>query len=167
MRRFFFAVVMMLTTSALIASDAIFQLSGWAEIPSTYRHPGPVSGQFTTPNNGVTPPYQGQPIPGFSGMIAWGIPWRFIALPDNGYGAQGNSADFVIGFYEVTPRFKSAGDGTSSRGPVVIHGFTHFSDPDGLLDSSFITNDRTMNASSTTRRVRRFRSIKPFALASG
>ena len=88
MRRFFFAVVMMLTTSALIASDAIFQLSGWAEIPSTYRHPGPVSGQFTTPNNGVTPPYQGQPIPGFSGMIASGIPWRFIALPDNGYGAR-------------------------------------------------------------------------------
>ena len=140
MRRIFCAVVMMLTTSALIASDAIFQLSGWAEIPSTYRHPGPVSGQFTTPNNGVTPPYQGQPIPGFSGMIPSGIPWRFIALPDNGYGAQGNSADFVIGFYEVTPEFKTAGDGTTSRGPVVIHGFTHFSDPDGLLDSSYITN---------------------------
>ena len=58
MRRIFCAVFMMLTTSALIASDAIFQLSGWAEIPSTYRHPGPVSGQFTTPNNGVTPPYK-------------------------------------------------------------------------------------------------------------
>ena len=43
MRRIFCAVFMMLTTSALIASDAIFQLSGWAEIPSTYRHPGPVS----------------------------------------------------------------------------------------------------------------------------
>ena len=42
-----------------------FQLTGWAEIPSTYRHPGPVSGQFATgPANGVTPPYDGQPIPG-------------------------------------------------------------------------------------------------------
>ena len=80
MRRTFCTVFMMLTTSALIASDAIFQLSGWAEIPSTYRHPGPVSGQFTTPNNGVTPPNQGQPIPGFSGMIPSGIPGRFIAL---------------------------------------------------------------------------------------
>jgi hypothetical protein len=37
---------MIITTSALIASDAIFQLSGWAEIPSTYRRPGPMSGQF-------------------------------------------------------------------------------------------------------------------------
>ena len=41
-------------------------------------------------------------------MIPSGIPWRFIALPDNGFGAQGNSADFVIGFYEVTPQFKTA-----------------------------------------------------------
>ena len=49
MRRIFCAVFIMLTTSALTASDAIFRLSGWAEIPSTYRHPGPVSGQFTTP----------------------------------------------------------------------------------------------------------------------
>ena len=46
----------------------------------------------------------------------------------------------MIGFYEVTPEFKTAGDGTTSRGPVVIHGFTHFSDPDELLDSSYITD---------------------------
>ena len=140
MRRTAFAVLIMLSTSVLVASDAIFQLSGWAEIPSTYRHPGPVSGQFTGPNNGVTPPYDGQPIPGFSGMIPAPTPGSFIALPDNGYGAQGNSADFVIGFYEVTPRFKTTGDGTTSRGAVEIHGFTHFSDPSGLLDASYITD---------------------------
>ena len=140
MRRIFCGVLFVITTAAVMACDGIFQLSGWAEIPSTYRHPGPMSGQFTTPNNGVTPPYQGQPIPGFSGMIPSGIPGTFIALPDNGFGTQGNSADFVIGFYEVTPEFKTAGDATSSRGPVEIHGFTPFSDPNGLLDSSYITN---------------------------
>ena len=107
MRRILCAAFLLLTTSTLIASDAIFQLSGWAEIPSTYRRPGPVSGQFTTPNNGVTPPYQGQPIPGFSGMIPSDIPGRFFGLPDNGFGAQTNSADFVIGFYEVTPEFRT------------------------------------------------------------
>jgi len=64
-------MTIMLTASAAIASDAIVRLSGWAETPSTYRHPGPVSGQFTNPNNGVTPPYQGQPIPGFSGIIPY------------------------------------------------------------------------------------------------
>jgi len=128
------------------ASDEMFRLTGWAEIPSTYRHPGPVSGQFTTgPVNGVTPPYQGQPIPGFSGMIPAGKVGTFFALPDNGFGAQPNSADFVIGFYRVTPHFKTKGDGTSSRGPVTVHEFTPFSDPDGLLDLSYIANGPVYN----------------------
>mgnify|MGYP000196197013 CR=1 FL=1 len=93
-----------------------FQLTGWAEIEHTFRQPGPVSGQFTSgPVNGVTPPYAGQPIPGFSGMIPSVNAGNFYGLPDNGFGAQGNSADFVLGFYEVTPHFKTVGDGTTSR----------------------------------------------------
>lgn len=118
--------------------NGIVRLSGWAEIPSTYRHPGPVSGQFTGGGNGVVPPYDGQPIPGFSGMIPSTTPGRFIALPDNGYGAQGNSADFVLGFYEVTPSFKTTGDGTTTPGPVTVNGFTPFSDPQGYADASYI-----------------------------
>lgn len=129
-----------LIASAVVASERSFELSGWAEIPHTYRHPGPVSGQFTTPNNGVTPPYHGQPIPGFSGMIPAQRRGSFFALPDNGFGAQGNSADFVIGFYHVTPHFKKKGDGTTSRGEVTVNGFTPFSDPSGFLDASFITD---------------------------
>ena len=140
MRRSAVALTILLTASSAIASDAIVRLSGWAEIPSTYRHPGPISGQFTTPNNGVTPPYQGQPIPGFSGMIPSTVPGRYIGLPDNGYGAQNNSADFVLGFYEVTPDFKTVGDGTTSRGLVAVNSFTPFSDPNGLLDASYITD---------------------------
>ena len=108
-------VCVMFIGSAVSASDAIFELSGWAEIPSTYRHPGPVPGQFTGPANGVTPPYQGQPIPGFSGIIPSATPGSFIALPDNGFGTQGNSADFVIGFYEVTPAFKTMGASLGAR----------------------------------------------------
>ncbi len=128
-------------TVAVIASDDLLRLSGWAEIPSTYLRPGPLSGQFTTgPVNGVTPPYNGQPIPGFSGMIPASRRGRFIALPDNGFGAQTNSADFTIGFYEVTPRFKSRGDGRSARGPVDVHTFTHFSDPWRLVDATYITD---------------------------
>jgi hypothetical protein len=145
MRRSVFAVLMTMVASGAVASDAIFELSGWAAIPSTYRHPGPVSGQFAGPANGVTPPYQGQPIPGFSGMIPTSTPGTFFALPDNGFGAQNNSADFVIGFYEVTPTFKSTGDGTTSRGPVAVHKFTPFSDPQGLLDSSYITDGPVYN----------------------
>jgi hypothetical protein len=120
------------------AADPTWKLTGWAEIPSAYRWPGPVSGQFTTPGNGVTPPYQGQPIPGFSGMIPGTAPLSFISLPDNGFGAQGNSADFVLGFYAVTPSFKITGNRTASRGPVAVHSFTPFSDPNGFADAGVI-----------------------------
>ena len=120
------------------APDSFFSLSGWAEIPSTFRQPGPTSGQFATGANGVMPPYQGQPIPGFSGVIPSPTPGRFIGLPDNGFGAQNNSADFLIGFYEFTPSFKTDGDGTTSRGGVTVHSFTSFSDPSGHLNATFI-----------------------------
>ena len=148
MRRIVLAISVVssaIVASASVAHDEVFRLSGWAEIPSTYRHPGPVSGQFAGPANGVTPPYRGQPIPGFSGMIPstrWGT---YFALPDNGFGAQTNSADFVLGFYRVTPHFKTRGDGTPTPGPVTVHGFTPFSDPEGLLDTTFITDGPVYN----------------------
>jgi hypothetical protein len=119
--------------SATVVADDLCRLSGWAAIPFEYRHPGPVSGQFAGPANGVTPPYSGQPIPGFSGMIRAETPGEYIALPDNGFGAQGNSADFVIGFYTVRPIFKTSGDGTTEPGPVDVLTFTPLSDPHGLL----------------------------------
>ena len=52
-----------------------------------------------------------------------------IALPDNGFGAQGHSAGFVVGFYEVRPTFKTTGDGMARPGPVGVLSFTPFSDP--------------------------------------
>lgn len=131
---------LVLAAMAPVASAQSFQLTGWAEIEHTYRHPGPVSGQFAGAANGITPPYAGQPIPGFSGMIPSVNPGRYYGLPDNGFGAQGNSADFVIGFYEVTPTFKTTGDGTTGRGPVTVNGFTPFSDPNGLLNATHINN---------------------------
>jgi hypothetical protein len=130
---------LMIAMSASVASAQSFVLNGWAEIPSSYRHPGPISGQFTTAANGVTPPYEGQPIPGFSGIIPGNSPGSFFGLPDNGYGGQDNSADFVIGFYSFTPNFKTTGDGTIVPGTVTVNSFTPFSDPKGLLNDSYIT----------------------------
>ena len=140
MRRAVCAVLFLSAASVTFAANEIFELTGWAEIPSTYRHPGPISGQFASGANGVTPPYSGQPIPGFSGIIPSPVWGTYFGLPDNGFGAQNNSADFVIGFYEFTPTFKTGGDGTTSRGPVSVNRFTPFSDPGGLLSAAYITN---------------------------
>ncbi len=80
-------------------------------------------------------------------MIPGPLPLSFIGLPDNGYGAQNNSADFVLGFYVVSPNFKVAGDGTTARGPVTVRTFTPFSDPNGLADSTFIVDGPVCNRS--------------------
>ncbi len=137
-----------LSTSAM-ATPPASQLTGWAMIASTYLHPGPVSGQFGISGNGVSGPFAGQPIPGFSGMLPSVNAGRFYGLPDNGFGGQGNSADFVLGFYEVTPSFKISGDGTTNPGGVAVNSFTPFSDPNGYLSTgNFITNGPVYNRST-------------------
>ena len=150
MRQIILAAALAFSSASFLfaGADDLFDLTGWAEIPSTYRQPGPKSGQFTgtATVNGVTPPYIGQPIPGFSGVIPSGTSGVLIGLPDNGYGAQNNSADFVLGFYRFEPHFKTDGDGTTSRGTVDVLGHTPFRDPDGiLLTGVYITDGPVYN----------------------
>jgi hypothetical protein len=127
------AVQLALGAAAAPAGPARHRLIAWAALPSTTRTPGPTSGQFITPANGVVPPFvNAQPIPGWSGLLSAGGD-TFLAMPDNGFGAKGNSGDYVLGFYEVTPRFKRRADGTAAPGPVVNDSFTAFNDRRGLL----------------------------------
>jgi hypothetical protein len=115
------------------AGAAGHALIGWAALPQETRTPGPTSGQFIAPANGVVPPFvNAQPVPGWSGLLSNGD-GSFTAMPDNGYGAKGNSADYVLGFYTVSPSFKTDGDGTTEPGTVVNHSFTSFNDAHGLL----------------------------------
>ena len=82
------------------------KLVGWAALDQAERTPGPTSGQFIGPSLGVVPPFVNtQPIPGWSGLLNNGD-GTFTALPDNGFGAKGNSGDYVLGIYHVTPNFK-------------------------------------------------------------
>ncbi|TXS91892.1 hypothetical protein FV139_14255 [Parahaliea maris] len=59
---------------------------------------------------------------------------RHKAVPDNGFGSKNNSLDYVIGFYKISPEFKTEGDGTTNPGNVTNNGFTAFSDPQGYLN---------------------------------
>ncbi|WP_433824724.1 esterase-like activity of phytase family protein [Actinoplanes sp. CA-015351] len=98
-------------------------LDGRALIPATAYQPGPVSGTQLAPDtvNGITPPFPGQPIPGFSAVITSDKPGRFLAMPDNGFGAKNNSADFLLRAYDIKPAF-----GTHQ---VAIKGHISFRDP--------------------------------------
>ncbi len=115
------------------AGPPVHKLTAWAALPQTARTPGPTSGQFIAAANGVVPPFlNAQPIPGWSGLLANGD-GTYIGMPDNGFGAKGNSADYVLGYYIVKPTFKVKADGTAAPGPVVNKKFVAFNDKRGLL----------------------------------
>ena len=54
--------------------------------------PGPTSGQFITPNNGITPPFiDKQPVQGFSAVLQGPVAGSYYVMPDNGFGTKANS----------------------------------------------------------------------------
>jgi glycerophosphoryl diester phosphodiesterase len=114
--------------------------SGRAILPADAYQPGPPSGAFITPDNGVTPPFPSQPIPGFSAVLDAGH-GELWGMPDNGYGAKTNSGDFLLRLYRIRPNFETAkgGDGT-----VAVLGFVQLSDPDAEITFPLFRGDRLL-----------------------
>lgn len=117
------AVLLVLSAMAgsVLAAGDEPTLEARAILPADAYQPGPQSGAFISPNNGVTPPFPGQPIPGFSAVLNAGrgiFGQVFWGMPDNGYGAKGNSGDFLLRMYRIRPDFKTARGGS---GTVEIH----------------------------------------------
>ncbi len=100
---------------------------------------GPTSGQFigAGPINGVIPPFiDKQPVQGFSAVLKKDD-GSFYVMSDNGFGAQGNSQDYVLRIYEVQPDFETAVDGS---GTIAVDGFISLHDPDGLIPFTIIAD---------------------------
>ena len=100
-----------------------------ATLSADFLAPGPPSGALATPANGRTGPFGGQVIPGFSGMIDNGD-GTFWAMPDNGFGAKNNSADFLLRLYHITPRWETRRGGA---GEIEVGEFISLRDPDRLV----------------------------------
>ncbi|MBO0981205.1 esterase-like activity of phytase family protein [Microbacterium sp. SD291] len=113
-------------------------LVAWAELSADFLAEGPASGAQASPNNGRQGPWDGQVIPGFSAMIENGD-GTFWAQPDNGFGAKGNSADFLLRSYLVRPDWQTAQGGS---GDIAIERFISYNDRNGILDFP-IVNDGT------------------------
>jgi glycerophosphoryl diester phosphodiesterase len=76
------------------------------------------------------PPFPGQPIPGFSAVLDAGR-GEFWGMPDNGYGAKGNSADFLLRLSTASgPTSRPHAGGT---GAVDVLGYLQLRDPDGRI----------------------------------
>ncbi|HEU4347917.1 MAG TPA: esterase-like activity of phytase family protein [Actinoplanes sp.] len=125
---------------AMAADDAEPTLLARAILPSDAYQPGPPSGAALLPNNGVTPPFPSQPIPGFSAVLDAGH-GEFWGMPDNGYGAKANSADFLLRLYRIRPDFKTASGGS---GTVDVLGFLQLRDPDQKVPFALTRSDRLL-----------------------
>ncbi|MER5326193.1 esterase-like activity of phytase family protein [Streptosporangium roseum] len=113
-------------------------LTGFASLPAQTFVPGsePSGAQLgTAPVNGVTPPFTGQPVQGFSGIVRR-HDGTFDALSDNGYGAKANSADFLLRVHRIRPDFR--------RGKVEVLGGFDLSDPDGHVTWPLTRTDRKL-----------------------
>jgi hypothetical protein len=113
------------------------RLAGRAILPVATYAPGPPSGAGLVPAgettvviNGVQFPTPSQPVEGFSGIVDGRTPGEFLAMPDNGFGGKGNSRDFLIRAYYITPDFK---DDRGGSGTVSVGEFIQFADPDGVI----------------------------------
>jgi glycerophosphoryl diester phosphodiesterase len=111
-----------------------------AILPSNAYQPGPPSGAALMPDNGVTPPFPSQPIPGFSAVLE-GPAGTFYGMPDNGYGAKTNSADFLLRLYRIRPHFKTTRGGS---GQVDVLGFIQLRDPDEHVSFALTRADRLL-----------------------
>jgi hypothetical protein len=96
-------------------------LTGWAQMPAATFADGPTSGQFAAPNPYGTnvPPYANlQPVQGFSGVLDGPRRNTFLFLVDNGFGAQGNSADALLRAYSLGIKWRTVKGGSGTVVPV-------------------------------------------------
>jgi hypothetical protein len=125
---------------AQATADKEATLLGRAILPADAYEPGPPSGAFISPDNGVTMPFPSQPVPGFSAVVDAGH-GEFWAMPDNGYGSKANSGDFLLRVYRIRPDFETAAGGSGS---VDVLGFIQLRDPDGKLQFALFRADRLL-----------------------
>jgi hypothetical protein len=146
MRRVLFAAVLGTLAVAAFAAlgtaagDREPTLLGRAILPSDAYQPGPPSGAFIPPDNGVTPPFPSQPIPGFSAVLDAGH-GELWGMPDNGYGAKTNSGDFLLRVYRIRPDYETAKGGP---GTVEVLGFIQLRDPDAKVPFGLFRADRLL-----------------------
>lgn len=111
-------------------------LTGFASLPANTFEPGPTSGQFIAPANGVIPPFADkQPVQGFSSVLRAGA--SFLVMSDNGFGSKETSPDYVLRVHRIDPSFKGAIRGT---GEVELKAFMTLSDPDHKINFPIIAD---------------------------
>jgi hypothetical protein len=114
-----------------------FALSGRFTGPENRRaeEPGSVPADTGAPNGrrptGLSLPFRGQPVQGFSGIkpVGDGSYW---VLTDNGFGNRRNSSDSLLVFHRVRPDWRS--------GAVAVERTVFLSDPNRVIPFHIVTD---------------------------
>lgn len=120
--------------TATLAGHAILPAESFVAAPDNAPAALQTSGKFTTwkdpsritsdAGTGTTPPFQGQPMQGFSGIRAIGD-GSYYVLTDNGFGAKANSPDAMLFFSILRPDF--------ATGDVAVEKTVFLHDPDQVV----------------------------------
>ncbi|WP_171304465.1 esterase-like activity of phytase family protein [Acinetobacter proteolyticus] len=100
-------------------------LISFAKLPVATYAAGPDSGKAVSGANGIYPPFKGQPVQGFSAALK-NEDGSYMAMADNGFGTQDNSADFLLRIYKIKADFKTKSKGS---GQVSVQSFIQLRDP--------------------------------------
>src|SRR5688572_28941371 len=126
-----------LVPDVMARSASAQTLEAIATLPADTFAPGPTSGQFIAPANGVIPPFVGrQPIQGVSSVLRTSN-GEFWVMSDNGFGAQTNSADYALRVHRIAPDFKTRNGGT---GIIDTEAFITLSDPHRRIDFPIVAD---------------------------
>lgn len=109
---------------------------------NTYAE-GPDSGLFVKGANGIFPPFKGQPVQGFSAALK-NSDGTYLVMSDNGFGAQDNSADYLLRIHTIKTDFRTE---TSGHAKVEHLSFIQLKDPNKLIPFEIInqnTSDRLL-----------------------
>jgi hypothetical protein len=112
-------------------------LERFASLPADTFAPGPTSGQFIAAANGRTPPFSDkQPVQGISSVLR-ASNGDYLVMSDNGFGAQNNSADYVLRVYRVSPHFRTRRGGS---GTIDVKSFITLRDPFKKIDFPIVAD---------------------------
>lgn len=137
-----FVVLMLTLATSAVPAAPLATLEGRAVLPAdTFAAGPPAGGQIdpTQQTNGRKPPFSGQPVQGFSAVLDAGG-GAYWAMPDNGFGAKANSADFLLRVYKIRPDFKTASGGS---GAVAVESFIGLRDPDKRIPFKLVNDTAT------------------------
>lgn len=121
------------STSAITQSTLV----GFARLDVDTYAEGPNSGASVKGAHGIFPPFPGQPVQGFSAALK-NQDGSFMAMADNGFGTQENSADFLLRIYQLNVNFKTK---SASSSQVQVQRFIQLRDPLKKIPFKIVNQD--------------------------